>query len=131
MHTTKINHNGANAAMLNTCRRLMLTAILLLAIAHNCMAQDGGSAIEVHVHRFSFQPAEITAHKGEPVTVKLVSDDVTHSLVIKGLGVNQTVTKDHPAEIKFIPENAGDFRGQCGRFCGNGHGSMFFTVHVK
>jgi cytochrome c oxidase subunit 2 len=117
--------------MLNSRKPLMLTATLFFAIARNCIAQDANNPIEIHVHRFSFQPTEITVHKGEPTTIKLVSDDVSHSLVIKGLGINQTVTKDHPADIKFTPEAAGDFRGQCGRFCGNGHGSMFFTVHVR
>ncbi|MBS1799645.1 MAG: cupredoxin domain-containing protein [Acidobacteria bacterium] len=117
--------------MRNTRRSQLLAPIVLLIATGNCIAQDTSSPIEVHVHRFSFQPTEITVHKGEPAVVKLVSDDVTHSLVVKGLGINQTVSKDHPADIHFTPTASGDFRGQCGRFCGKGHGSMFFTIHVK
>jgi len=116
---------------MNLLKLIALTATSFLVFSHNCIAQDAAKLIEVHVHRFSFQPTEITVPKGEPVTFKLVSDDVTHSLVIKGLGINQTVSKDHPADIKFTSATAGDFRGQCGRFCGSGHGSMFFTIHVR
>lgn len=62
--------------------------------------------------------------------LKLFADDVTHSLLIKDLGVNQVVTKGKPAEITFTPRSEGDFKGQCGHFCGSGHGNMKFTVHV-
>lgn len=117
--------------MLNLRKLMELGVTLSLVAPPICFAQDANKPIEIHVHRFSFQPTEITVHRGEPVVLKLMSDDVTHSLVIKSLRINQTVTKDHPADIRFTPENTGDFRGQCGRFCGSGHGSMFFTVHVR
>jgi cytochrome c oxidase subunit 2 len=87
--------------------------------------------IEVHAKRFSFSPAEITVKQGETVKIHLVSDDVPHSLLIKDLGINQQVSKGSPADITFTANNAGDFQGKCGRFCGSGHGSMLFTVHVK
>jgi cytochrome c oxidase subunit II len=87
--------------------------------------------IEVHAKRFSFVPAEITVKKGETVKIHLVSDDVPHSLLIKDLGINQQVSKGSPADVTFTANNVGDFQGKCGRFCGSGHGSMLFTVHVK
>ena len=89
------------------------------------------NTIEIHAHRFNFSPAEITLKKGETVTLKLYSDDVPHSLVIRDLGVNQEVSKGHPGEVTVTPEKTGDFHGKCGRFCGSGHGSMSFTVHVQ
>jgi cytochrome c oxidase subunit II len=107
---------------------LMLGFLVQLSSALH--AQDAGGAIEVHAKRFSFVPAEITVKKGETVKLHLVSDDVPHSLLIKDLGVNQEVSKGHPADITFTPNSAGDFHGKCGRFCGSGHGSMVFTVHV-
>jgi cytochrome c oxidase subunit II len=103
-----------------------------------CIAGPGAQSahgesvkIDVHAHRYAFEPAEITVKKGESVTLVLTSDDVPHSLLIKALGVNEAITKGHPAEITFTPTAVGDFKGQCGRFCGSGHGSMLFTVHVK
>jgi cytochrome c oxidase subunit 2 len=67
---------------------------------------------------------------GETVNLQLISDDVPHSLAIKGLGINQAITKDHPVEVSLTAAHPGDYQGRCGRFCGSGHGRMTFTVHV-
>jgi cytochrome c oxidase subunit 2 len=93
-------------------------------------AQEPAKTIEVHIKRFAFSPTEITLKKGETVDLKLVSEDVTHSLLLKDLNISREVSKGHPADIMITPETIGDFHGQCGHFCGNGHGTMKFTVHV-
>jgi cytochrome c oxidase subunit 2 len=62
--------------------------------------------------------------------LSLISDDVTHSLLIEGLSVNQTIVKGHATQVSFTPDKAGDFLGRCGRFCGTGHGTMRLVVHV-
>lgn len=105
------------------------SVVLLLFVLD--AAHGAGRTIEIHAKRFSFIPAEITITKGESVTLDLTSDDVPHSLVIKGLGVNQSITKGKTTQVTLNPATAGDFHGQCGRFCGSGHGGMVFTVHVK
>ena len=107
----------------------MFSLLLLLLVLNPAHGTD--RSIEIHAKRFSFVPAEITITKGETVTLDLTSDDVPHSLVIKGLGVNQSITKGHTTQVTLNPTTAGDFHGQCGRFCGGGHGGMVFTVHVK
>jgi cytochrome c oxidase subunit 2 len=87
--------------------------------------------IVVHANRFSFSPAEITLKKGEEVKLQMISDDVPHSLLIRGIGVNLKNPKPNEmAEISVTPEQIGDFRGTCGIFCGSGHGTMSLTVHV-
>lgn len=100
-------------------------------ILHIGNAQGTGQTIEIHARRFDFSPAEITLKKGETATIKLISDDVPHSLVVKELGINKEVSKGHPEEVTVTPDKAGDFHGKCGRFCGSGHGSMGLTVHVQ
>ena len=112
-----------------------LSALLILSLStltsSASSAQESIPAIEIHAHRFAFAPSEITLNVGKPVKLVLVSDDVPHSLLVPGLKINKEVTKGHPAEITITPDSAGDFRGECGRFCGNGHGSMLFVIHVK
>jgi cytochrome c oxidase subunit 2 len=116
--------NRLSVASLKICSLILLLCVLDSAHGTN-------RSIEIHAKRFSFVPAEITITKGETVTLDLTSDDVPHSLVIKALGVNQTITKGHTSQVTLNPTTVGDFHGQCGRFCGSGHGSMVFTVHVK
>jgi len=111
---------------------LLFSLILLLAFSStgNGRAQSTTQKIEIHAHRFSFAPAEITVDKGETVTLELTSDDVPHSLLIQELHVNGAMTMGHVTEVTITPDTVGDFKGKCGRFCGSGHGSMSFVVHV-
>ncbi len=110
------------------------TAALVLLVSlfstNFCYAQDATRTIEIHAKRFAFSPAEITVRKGETVKLVLTSDDVTHSLVIPDLNVKEIMKKGQTTGVTITPTKAGDFKGKCGHFCGSGHGSMVFTVHV-
>lgn len=111
------------------------TGTLLMAIAmwqgETKPQEDKPSrTVEVYVKRFAFSPAELTLKKGETVDIKLVSEDVTHSLSVPELNINREVSKGHPEDVVVTPQSVGDFSGQCGRFCGSGHGMMKFTIHV-
>ena len=86
--------------------------------------------VEVHAKRFEYVPAEITMKKGETVKLKLVSDDVAHSLRIDPLSVNVKMPVGETVETTISPDQTGDFKGRCGVYCGKGHGEMFFTIHV-
>jgi cytochrome c oxidase subunit 2 len=86
--------------------------------------------IEVTAKRFSFEPGEITLKKGEPVVLVLKSADVAHGIRIRELNVEVKVSKGGTAEVHFTPDRTGDFVGHCSVFCGGGHGSMTFKVHV-
>jgi cytochrome c oxidase subunit 2 len=112
----------------------VLRALTLMSIctfyAGSAIAGDAVRTIEIHAHRYSFTPSEITVKKGETVKLKVYSDDVPHSLLIKDLGINLPVAKGKAGETTLTPQKAGNFNGQCGRFCGSGHGNMKFTMHV-
>jgi cytochrome c oxidase subunit 2 len=112
------------------CLRVGLGLLLAFSGAFVSRAQSSPEKIEIHAKRFSFTPAEITINKGETVTLALTSDDVSHSLLVEGLHINSPITKGHVTEVKVTPTTTGDFKGRCGRFCGSGHGSMLFVVHV-
>lgn len=93
-------------------------------------AQKPVQVVIVHAHRFAFEPSIITVHRGETIDLRLISDDVPHSLLIRELGINEAASKSHPGDTIFTVNRTGDFQGRCGRFCGSGHGHMHFTVHV-
>lgn len=116
--------------MRRAIRRAGLLAALLMLIPIAGRAQDAVRTIEIHAKRYSFTPSEITIKKGEQVKLLLTSSDTAHSLVIKGLNVNAAIRKGHTTEVLLTPQEAGDFPGRCGHFCGVGHGSMTFIVHV-
>lgn len=115
--------------------RKLIMAVLLGGLAWQlCWARgrtdEVARTIEVHVKRFAFSPSEVVLKKGETVDIRLISEDVSHSLSLPDLGINLEVSKGSPRDAIIKPQSTGDFLGQCGRFCGSGHGTMKFTVHV-
>jgi cytochrome c oxidase subunit II len=110
--------------------RTFYFVLIALFAAMSAFAQSSPRRIEVHARRFSFVPSEITVQKGEPVIIALTSDDVSHSLLVEGLNINTAVSKGRFTDLTVTPMATGDFKGRCGRFCGSGHGSMIFVIHV-
>lgn len=93
-------------------------------------AEAAPQRIEITAKRFNFEPGEITLKKGHAVVLVLKSADVAHGIRIRDLNVDVKVGKGGTAEVQFTPDKTGDFIGHCSVFCGSGHGSMIFKVHV-
>jgi cytochrome c oxidase subunit 2 len=94
------------------------------------LAQDAPRRIEITAKRFTFNPAEITVKKGQPVILVVKSLDVAHGLRFRDLNLELKVPKAGTAELPFTPNKTGDFVGHCAVFCGAGHGGMALTLHV-
>jgi len=110
----------------------LLVAVFMITglSAQAARAEDAPHRIEIRAKRFAFEPGEITLKKGEPVVLVLKSADVAHGLRIRDLNVAVKVGAGGTAQAQFTPQKTGDFIGHCYVFCGSGHGSMTFTVHV-
>lgn len=93
-------------------------------------AQATPHPIEITTQRFVFKPGEITVKVGQPVVLVLKSLDVDHGLHIRDFGVDIKVKAGETGEVTFTPNKIGDFYGHCSVFCGSGHGSMTFVLHV-
>lgn len=112
-------------------RRFILAILFtVFAVCPYMGRADALRTITIHAKRYKFIPGEITLVKGEPVKLVLISDDVDHGLAVKGLGIRADMPKHKRVEVTVTPEQVGDFPGTCSRFCGAGHGSMKFVVHV-
>jgi cytochrome c oxidase subunit 2 len=110
---------------------LAVTAILLFCSVRWIRADAQVRTIVVHARRYEFSPSEITVKKGETVKLVFIADDVNHGIAIDGLGMAVDLPKHKPETISVTPAEAGDFDGECSRYCGTGHGDMTFVVHVK
>ena len=117
--------------MTSGSRRIPITlSLLALSFALPAGSSEDNQHISVVAGRFSFEPSEITLKKGQAVTITFRSRDVTHGLVIEKLGIRREIRKGRPQDLRLVPETAGTFEGRCAHFCGKGHGSMTFTLHV-
>lgn len=115
-------------------RAALILASITIAIAGMGAqtAPDSGTPrrIEITAKRFTYDPDVITLKQGEPVVLVLKSDDVSHGLRVRELGLDMKTSKDKPTEKLFTPRKAGDFVGQCSVFCGANHANMKITFHV-
>jgi cytochrome c oxidase subunit 2 len=68
---------------------------------------------------------------GEPVTIRLTSRDVIHSLWIPNLHGKRDLIPGKEARIVMQADRAGIFRAQCAEFCGMQHAKMAFIVVVE
>jgi cytochrome c oxidase subunit II len=113
-------------------QQVLLATVLMTTGLSSSMARAEAAPkrIEITAKRFEFDPGEITLKKGQPVVLVLKSADVAHGIRIRELNVEVKVGKGGTAELQFTPDKTGDFVGHCFVFCGSGHGSMVFKVHV-
>jgi cytochrome c oxidase subunit 2 len=108
-----------------------LAIFSILAFTPRASARDAEpQVIEIHSKKFSYEPAEITLHKGVIYKLHVTSDDVPHSLRIKDLHLNAEMKAGEFNDVLFTPDQIGDFKADCGLYCGPGHKTMSMTVHV-
>ncbi len=87
--------------------------------------------INIEAKRFAFSPSEVRLKKGEPVTLRISSADVTHGMYMKALGIDAEIVPGKTTEVSFTPQAAGRFTAICDHFCGAGHGNMHMEFVVE
>ena len=93
--------------------------------------QASPRVVEISAKRFEFTPKEVHLRAGEPVTVRLVSTDRSHGLLIKELGIDLDAGDGAPDSITITPSRAGTYPAICDHYCGSGHGNMRMTLIVE
>ena len=91
---------------------------------------DSPKRIEIVASRFTYKPDVITLKKGEPVVLRLTTEDVTHGLALKELGIKAVIEPGKVSDVTTTPQQTGNFVAKCDHFCGSGHSSMHLAVHV-
>jgi len=120
--------------VMNFIKGASTTAALLVMGSLSCFARPIIDAkvpvIAVHARRYEFNPSNITLKEGQQVKLVFISDDVTHSLTVKGLGLEVNIKKNHSSEVLLTPSKVGNFVGECSIYCGAGHDRMRIVFHV-
>src|ERR1700722_15853460 len=114
---------------------LTAAAVFTVSLASTTPANAAGKSdepqtIEIHSKKFAYEPAEITLVKGTTYKLHLPSDDVPPSPRIKALNLNGTMKPGTFNDVLFTPDQSGDFKADCGLYCGVGHTKMSMSVHV-
>jgi cytochrome c oxidase subunit 2 len=118
----------------------IFTRFNALVAAMSLVAAAGGGAIaarqqkpqvvNIFVERFSFTPSEFKVPAGQPVEIRLRSDDTDHGFRILDTDVNVIVPKRGRgvASVVFTPPKPGRYVFECSKLCGAGHSFMRGTL---
>ncbi|HHW06888.1 MAG TPA: hypothetical protein GXX34_05055 [Clostridia bacterium] len=69
-----------------------------------------------------FSRKTIRVKEGQPVRLRLISEDVTHGFIIGELGVDAGIIKPgKPVTVEFVPERKGEFSYVCSVVCSPAH----------
>ena len=109
---------------------LAFIASLLAVASSPARAQDEPRVVAITARRFEFSPNQITLAKGETVKLRIRSEDVTHGLFLRPLGIDTEIVPGQVTELTVTPQAAGTYRAICDHFCGAGHGGMKMTIIV-
>jgi cytochrome c oxidase subunit II len=86
--------------------------------------------IEIKAKKFAFSPSEITLKKGEPVILRLTTEDRTHGFLLKPLKIDTDITPGKATDIAVTPTASGQYLVICDHYCGTGHGNMHMKLTV-
>jgi cytochrome c oxidase subunit II len=122
---------GDEVLKIATVVLLLMMNVASFRAADEPQNQAPGRVIPISAKRFAFNPAQITVKKGETVTLRLTSEDVTHGFYMKPLKIDEEITPGKPTDVTITPQTAGTFTTICDHFCGSGHGNMHMTIVVE
>lgn len=87
--------------------------------------------IHMGVRQYVWEPATITAKKGELVRLIIHNADVKHGLVIPDLGIMEGDIPSEGAVIEFSASKTGTFEFFCSVYCGEGHMEMRGKIIIQ
>lgn len=108
---------------------LLMITLLATIITHQVNAETP-RVIEITAKRFAFAPNQVTLKKGEPVILRLKSEDVTHGFFMRKLKIDETVEPGKTVDVAVRPDTPGTYTTICDHFCGVNHGNMNMTISV-
>ncbi|HYN10060.1 MAG TPA: cupredoxin domain-containing protein [Vicinamibacterales bacterium] len=94
--------------------------------------QTSARVVNVSAERFSFTPSEIRTKAGEPIEIRLRSEDTDHGFRILDTDVDVRIPKRGKGTVTatFRPAREGRYTFECSHVCGAGHGFMRGTIVV-
>lgn len=94
----------------------------------------------IEARQYAYTPERIVVNRGDKVTIKLISKDVTHGFYLEGHDIDAKIRAQYPHfwlrhpsksneyekvdEINFIAKKSGKFHYRCSITCGTFHPFM-------
>ena len=101
---------------------VMIFLCVLLFVAPPVFSEE--MFFEINAKKFSYTPNIIRVNKGDNVTIRLISEDVTHGFYLDAYGVEMRAHPGQDGSISFIADKTGRFTFRCSVTCGEFHPFM-------
>ncbi|HEB30768.1 MAG TPA: hypothetical protein ENI15_07825 [Spirochaetes bacterium] len=111
--------------------KIIRLAFLFILFFTSIPVFAGQQLIEIKAGKFSYNPSTIKINKGDEITIRLLSEDVTHGFYLDGYGIE---TRAHPGQdgvISFTADKTGRFSFRCSVTCGEFHPYMVGFLVVR
>ena len=95
------------------------------------LAADQPTEIRISAKKFEFHPNKVTAKRGQPLVLVLMSEDRIHGFKMPDLGIRTDIVPGQETRVTLLPDKAGSFTFFCDVFCGDGHEDMDGTLVVE
>lgn len=119
---------------------LLVLLVLSVRLTLSVRAPESDLTIEVIGHMWwwevRYPDADVTIANelyipaGQPVRLKLSSQDVIHSFWVPALHGKMDMIPRHTNDFWIESDTTGLYRGQCAEFCGTQHAFMAFWIHA-
>jgi len=106
---------------------LLLSVIFLFLIPFMASGKAGKTEekfFEISAKRFEYTPQKIRVKRGDRVTIRLISEDVTHGLYLDGYGLETSAHPGSDGSLTFTADRTGRFTFRCSMTCGEFHPFM-------
>ena len=103
-----------------------------LPVSHaaQAYASEPPQVIEIKAKKFEFSPSTVTLKAGQPVILRLTTEDRTHGFFLKPLNIDADIEPGKATDVAVTPDAAGECVVICDHYCGIGHGNMKLTLNV-
>ncbi|MBM3127709.1 MAG: hypothetical protein FJ009_03640 [Chloroflexi bacterium] len=106
--------------------------IALIGIATPATAESPRERFfEVHAKRFEYAPDTIQVNQGDKVTIRLVSEDVSHGLYVDGYEIKTAAHPGAEGTLTFVADKTGRYTFRCTVTCGEFHPYMVGYLNVE
>jgi cytochrome c oxidase subunit 2 len=87
--------------------------------------------ITLAASQWRYTPGIVTVNEGDPVTLVITADDVTHGFYLDGYNVTETVVPGQTITVRFVATRAGRWMFRCAVTCGPFHPYMIGWLRVQ
>ena len=105
-------------------KKIFVIIMMLFSFSFVSFAFAAEKFFEIRAKQFVYTPNIIKVNKGDKVSIRLISEDVTHGLFVDGYGIKTSAHPGQDGSLTFAADKTGRVSFRCSVTCGEFHPYM-------